>query len=635
MPVLLEFLQRCERSSSEQYLALLVLNNVSIPAENKRIIAMDCGGAKVLSRLLCLDPSCHLLAIILVNLTFADPDLRRELVDDEIQLVDALAYALLESSSTPEEHGARSSLTNDAHAHAGGRDLPPRDVLAAAMMADTQLRGAAGTACFQPSRQIFPETARWCLSALKNLTRPSSPNVAIANAVVDSGILPLVLRIVGVGRPDDAHHHHDESSPNPPSTWEANSIQDAALFTVLNLAASAGEQLVRDGTTVGTLSGIVDHASMGNGSGPPDNNTHTDTSAFVDPAVGEMQQQFQCLKARMALAYLVGSTGHFGQPSSSPNSDDNTDCLLVTNAESERLIELLANTLHSRPKAGAGGYSAATFSVKSVLRAIRCLLTNHMNQMTFAATCGVRLNCLLLKAVAHFTMDRIPTVDAPAAEYAVWCLYLQSNYGFKDTYLPSHLRELGIKVLSSYLHVEVISAAGRHAAQQILQRQTCLRWASDGDNGADFDFDRDLRQSMEGIMVERINPGTRPLADILDRPIVRSCKGTSDRVYPSALDAVQHLSFGSGKLHNPNNVDDIMIANNIASCATGNNAESYNYSWKWQDAAPPQAAKMDKRTPSTISFRGLAKKLTGPSGDDDSPMTLFGIRCGQGGFCTS
>ena len=71
----------------------------------------------------------------------------------------------------------------------------------------------------------------------------------------------------------------------------------------------------------------------------------------------------------------------------------------------------------------------------------------------------------------------------------------------------------------------------------------------------------------------------------------------------TALDAVQHLSFGSGKLHNPNNVDDIMIANNIASCATGNNAESYNYSWKWQDAAPPQAAKMDKRTPSTISFR--------------------------------
>lgn len=37
VPVLLAFLQRCARGSSEQYLALLVLNNVSIPSENKRV----------------------------------------------------------------------------------------------------------------------------------------------------------------------------------------------------------------------------------------------------------------------------------------------------------------------------------------------------------------------------------------------------------------------------------------------------------------------------------------------------------------------------------------------------------------------------------------------------------------------
>lgn len=39
VPVLLQFLQRCARGSSEQYLALLVLNNVSIPIENKRVSA--------------------------------------------------------------------------------------------------------------------------------------------------------------------------------------------------------------------------------------------------------------------------------------------------------------------------------------------------------------------------------------------------------------------------------------------------------------------------------------------------------------------------------------------------------------------------------------------------------------------
>ena len=37
VPVLLGFLRRCERGSSEQYLALLVLNNISIPTDNKRV----------------------------------------------------------------------------------------------------------------------------------------------------------------------------------------------------------------------------------------------------------------------------------------------------------------------------------------------------------------------------------------------------------------------------------------------------------------------------------------------------------------------------------------------------------------------------------------------------------------------
>ena len=37
VPVLLDFLERCEQGSSEQYLTLLVLNNISIPSENKRV----------------------------------------------------------------------------------------------------------------------------------------------------------------------------------------------------------------------------------------------------------------------------------------------------------------------------------------------------------------------------------------------------------------------------------------------------------------------------------------------------------------------------------------------------------------------------------------------------------------------
>lgn len=113
---LFDFLQRCERDTSEQYLAMLVLNNVSIPNENKRRIAVDCGGVQTLARLLCQDPGCHLLVIILVNLTFCEASVRRDLLTctetpekdgDEVagkkfkrcggesHVVEALTYSLL------------------------------------------------------------------------------------------------------------------------------------------------------------------------------------------------------------------------------------------------------------------------------------------------------------------------------------------------------------------------------------------------------------------------------------------------------------------------------------------------------------------------------------------------------------
>lgn len=72
IPALLAFLRRCPRNSSVQHLALLILNNLSIPTENKRLIALDYGGAKILGRLLNKDPGCQMLVIIIVNLAFGD-----------------------------------------------------------------------------------------------------------------------------------------------------------------------------------------------------------------------------------------------------------------------------------------------------------------------------------------------------------------------------------------------------------------------------------------------------------------------------------------------------------------------------------------------------------------------------------
>ena len=104
LPTLFQFLQRCEPSSSEQYLVLLVLNNVSIPNENKRLVAIGMdnkrshhSGAVVLGRLWCEYPNISLIGIIMVNLSFCDGGLRKVLVDDlygDIQFVEALVYVL-------------------------------------------------------------------------------------------------------------------------------------------------------------------------------------------------------------------------------------------------------------------------------------------------------------------------------------------------------------------------------------------------------------------------------------------------------------------------------------------------------------------------------------------------------------
>jgi len=94
VPVLIEYLRRCKKGSSEQYLSLLILNNLSIPLENKKVIALECDGIKILSKLICEDPSSHLICIIIVNLSFADSELRRAIADPKLQLVPALAYTL-------------------------------------------------------------------------------------------------------------------------------------------------------------------------------------------------------------------------------------------------------------------------------------------------------------------------------------------------------------------------------------------------------------------------------------------------------------------------------------------------------------------------------------------------------------
>lgn len=163
------------------------------------------------------------MAIILVNLTFADAELRKELVapTSKIEIVESLAYALRVSTLTPEEHAAREPLPEN-------QDSSAKVLLSTLLEEDHLLRSALSDLdhnrsnnyrdkklLLDPARLLYPETARWCLSAIKNLTRPAKASAA-SSCLIETGILPLVMKLVTVGRNADGESQkvNKESSEN-------------------------------------------------------------------------------------------------------------------------------------------------------------------------------------------------------------------------------------------------------------------------------------------------------------------------------------------------------------------------------------------------------------------------------------
>jgi hypothetical protein len=261
VPALLDFLSRCQRDTSEQYLAMLVLNNISIPHENKRCIALDYGGVKTLGRLLCQDPGCHLLVIILVNLTFCEANVRRDLFTKEADahLVEALAYTLFLASLSNEQ---LATLPPIPLADKDGNANSPKQLLSilTTNLEDLGLHPSIqyGPDVDAPSLTFddgaFSETARWSLCALKNLTRPDklapfksvsgdNRDAVAALSLLDAGVVPLLLRIVRFNvdsvafkqDPQEVGIGGEEAQSTP--FWSMNSAQDAALYALMHLAS--------------------------------------------------------------------------------------------------------------------------------------------------------------------------------------------------------------------------------------------------------------------------------------------------------------------------------------------------------------------------------------------------------------
>ncbi|GAX20363.1 hypothetical protein FisN_9Hh075 [Fistulifera solaris] len=554
--------------------ALLVINNLSTVAENKRPLAMQ--GAGILAKVLARDPSCHLAAIILVNLTFCDAELRRDLVlKKDFLLVETLALTLLTCSMDELEFCSKGEPA---------LSLPADQVLKELLNDNDLVFGVCDTS---PSKVCYPNTLKWAISALKNLTRPSKYDV-VAHAVLDSGIVSHILRFAAL-------------QENDSEEW--NLVQDAALYIIVHLAAipSARPQLrevVPSALSVLTL--------------------HDCTGEVSDKAL------FQRVKARIAIAFLCGSEGHYGQPVCPRNLRENNEnavssvrvesCahLYMSDAEAAQLLELLANMLHQRSKDGPAGYSSSTFSVKYVLFAIRCLLTQTHNQACVAKAFALQCNALFTKAIAmHLWQPEVIHLDPEAAEHAIFCLYLMSNHGFRTPFLPKDYgndsdlkKSLAAKVFHSYRMRADITLAGKHAAEQLLLRlrymifqgsvsdlniTTCL-----STQASDYAFDPQLLLASQLIIVPKLTSGACPRKDIFDRPILRRRAHHENKVmpvfghdadcFPSALLAAQEFSFGSTKVRHVGQIDVVLIANNIANSANGQKTQSYSFVWNWQEA---------------------------------------------------
>lgn len=275
--------------------------------------------------MLCDDPSCHLLAIVLVNLTFSDAELRKELVSDilGIGIAESLAFALRISSLTKQEYEARQAFIEDLTAR---DDMSPVEKLSMLMAEDHRLRPDERSSSFQSgkslikkecikdmSQQCFPETARWCLAAVKNLTRPCK-DAAAAHVLIKSGILSLILHYITIPKeilggnpklndsiaygssPSSSSDNTPMADPldtsldtsidiydNAPPDWDSNSVQDAALHIILNLAACpVSRDYVFEADAVTVLSAIAKFPTLGR-----DNETNAQIS----------QKEYQCLKA--------------------------------------------------------------------------------------------------------------------------------------------------------------------------------------------------------------------------------------------------------------------------------------------------------------------------------------------------
>ena len=99
---------------------------------------------------------------------------------------------------------------------------------------------------FHHNEMVLPESVRWALCGIKNLTVPPFRE-NVSERLIHYGVIPLLLDFLKVDQVDardfneeedgdDGDLINDNDDSNTPYHWNCNSVQDTALYILMNLA---------------------------------------------------------------------------------------------------------------------------------------------------------------------------------------------------------------------------------------------------------------------------------------------------------------------------------------------------------------------------------------------------------------
>jgi hypothetical protein len=362
-----------QESGDGRHLACLALNNLSIPTENKRVMALGPASKDViggLCKVIAEDKQeSYLCCICLMNLSFLEASITSILqyspvaaegtspLDNPDSFLRVLEKLLTNSPAVPKNGSGKAEGVRWA---CGLIKNLAKSEENATLIGKTDI----------PKCVVQSERVRWACGLIKNLAKSEENATLIGNTDIPKCVVENIC-----------------SSTAPPSRWTSNSLEDFSLFVILNLAQwpVSRETLIK--------CGAVD---------------------VIKPIMSE--GDLQGLKATMACAFLGANWASF------PDGG---------NPAAKAVSELMTNIVEKKGKDGQ--YADGVFKLYTATKAYRDLAISaekedgegaESNTKVLAFPSAVSLCLQIISDLVVSAMDDAEggskyVPDAMSAEYAV------------------------------------------------------------------------------------------------------------------------------------------------------------------------------------------------------------------------